>query len=975
MQAVIKQSLDGTARLVSRARGIDVPVSIPGSVYEALVDAGVLDDPFYGVNEQESQWVHETEWTVIKEFEAGASLMVKRRKTLKCHGIDTFATVSLNGEQIGAVDNMHRTWDFDVSGVLRDGKNVLEIAFRSPSRAALEAWAADGKRISATGDSLVGNANVHKAQYSYGWDWGPKLPDIGVWRSVELVGMDGYQLLGAQVTCTFKTPARDIVEVGVAIEADFPSRGTAGSMPVYRVTVSYAGPGARAFTRTVEGAGPVLALSFTPELWWTRELGTPNLYELRVHMLVDGEVVDELVQRFGIRDIKVIQREDAWGESFFFELNGVPVFAKGANWIPVHSFIPKGRRLGLHRSSIEDAIAANMNMLRVWGGGVMEDDGFYNACDELGILVWQDFPFACRPVPRVAENGKPNRYYQNTEVLAVQNIKRLRNHPSLAMWCGNNEVETALQSWYGAKAKDFIDDYRAIFEVLLPRLVKELDPARFYWPSSPSSGGVDHPEVENVGDTHFWTVWHGGADFTVYRKNFSRFQSEFGFESFPEVKTCREFCPPGEFDFESPVMRNHQKNSGGNQKIMDYMKKRFKIPADFRKQVVLSQITQAEAIEYGVEHWRRNRGAPGTERCMGTLYWQLNDCWPVASWSSIDYSKKLAEVHGRPGRWKALHYFAKRFYKPVIVSIAESTRECELWGVNDLPEPRTVAVDWAILHADGTIVREGSAGATLPPSSSSLVQVVDVRDLFSYSSMVLEGRFEQERQGGLRFLSKQRAGANGDPSTWPAIESLVGGLVGKQAGLVAYRAKEGRPAERPVAGFLPMNSTSFSGACVLDDDGHLCIKQQLTQSNPQLFDVPVAELIEEHLGKDGVVLEIDGHVPRASFIIAVRWRDGNAVPRETFRPFGRPGDLPLRDPDIAWTVASGSKKAWEIEITASALAFHVFISSDDLDFWPDDNFFLMRDGKKSVKVNFLEDVTEAEIKQKLVVGSLHDLIG
>nr|MDO8117129.1 glycoside hydrolase family 2 TIM barrel-domain containing protein [Candidatus Sigynarchaeota archaeon] len=535
MHEIVKQSIEGYGHLLCKDKGIDVPIPMPGSVYEALVEAGKLDDPFYGVNEQKSQWVHESAWTITKEFEPSSLLVGKKFKILKCYGIDTFAAISLNGKQIGTVDNMHREWEFDVSNILHGGTNTLAFSFRSPSKVALAEWEKDGKRISASGDSLTGNANVHKAQYSFGWDWGPKLPDIGIWRKVELVGMDGYRLLGAQATCTFKSKNRDLVDLHVAIEAE--SKGSLAKPVRYQATITYHGPKKTAFTKEAESAEPNLVFSFKPELWWIKELGTPNLYDLHVRMLVDGDVVDELRQKIGIRDIKVVQRKDTWGESFFFELNGVPVFAKGADWIPVHSFIPKGRRLGLHRSTIEDAIAANMNMLRVWGGGVMEDDEFYDACDELGILVWQDFPFACRPVPRLEAGGKPNRYYQNAEALAVQNIKRLRNHPSLAMWCGNNEVETALSSWYGARAKDFVDDYRSIFEALLPRLVKELDPARFYWPSSPSSGGLDHPEVENIGDTHFWTVWHGGADFTVYRKNFSRFQSEFGFESFPEIKT------------------------------------------------------------------------------------------------------------------------------------------------------------------------------------------------------------------------------------------------------------------------------------------------------------------------------------------------------------------------------------------------------------------------------------------------------
>ncbi|HME53915.1 MAG TPA: glycoside hydrolase family 2 protein [Candidatus Lokiarchaeia archaeon] len=969
---MVKKTIEGTGRLLCEARAIDVPARFPGSVYEALIEASTIDDPFYGVNEQSSQWVHETDWTMTLEFEAPEEILEKKFKILKFHGIDTFATISLNGEAIGTVDNMHREWELDVENALHEGTNLLRIDFQSPTRVAMDEWTKDGQRIKANPETLPGNANIHKAQYSFGWDWGPKLPDIGIWRRVELIGTDGCRLLNIQAVSTFTSENRDHVELLVNIEAE--TRDQDLSTVGFKATLAPTGSKASAYTAEADPGATSITFSFTPDLWWIVELGKPNLYELNVQMIVDGEIVDELWQKIGIRDLKVIQRKDEWGESFFFELNGVPVFAKGADYIPVHSFIPKGRRLGLHRSTLEDAIAANMNFLRVWGGGVMEDDEFYAACDELGILIWQDFPFACRPVPRLMENGQQNRYFENTNVLAAQNIKRLRNHPSLAIWVGNNEVETAVATWYGAKVKDFADDYKAVFEDLLPRLVKDLDPTRFYWPSSPSSGGLDIPEVENIGDTHFWNVWHGGADFTAYRKNFSRFQSEFGFESFPEIKTCREFCPPEEFDFESPTMRNHQKNSGGNQKILDYMKKRFRIPDDFRKQVILSQLTQAEAIEYGVEHWRRNRGTPGSEHCMGALYWQLNDCWPVASWSSIDYSKKLAENQGIPGRWKALHYFAKRFYKPVIVSIAESVKECELWGVNDLADARTVTVEWSVMKADGAFISSGSVDAELPPTSSRLVATIDVREIFNFQGTKLEGRFEQDSEGGLRYLASDTEDVASAPDSWPKIESILPDFADKDVEFVVYNAKEGKPSEMPTAGIIPVKTSRFEGKCLLDADGHLCIKQQLTPSNTQLFDVPIGELIEEHIGKEDTVVEIEGHIVDPAVIIACRWRDGDQVLGETFRPFGHPGDLPLLDPKLDWTILGGSGKEWEIEITASALAMHVFLASDELDFWADDNFFSMQDAKKTVKIRFLDDVSEDEIREKLAISSLHDLL-
>jgi len=431
------------------------------------------------------------------------------------------------------------------------------------------------------------------------------------------------------------------------------------------------------------------------------------LYTLTVTLIEDGATIDVITKKIGFRHIELIQDKDQWGESFYFRLNGVPIFAKGANWIPVDSFISRGKKHGLYERLLRDSKAANMNMIRVWGGGIYEEDLFYNLCDEMGLLVWQDFAFACNPTPR------HQMFFDQAAIEAEYNIKRLRHHPCLAIWVGNNEIEQAWVSWgYSVRFPKLKKAYTHLFEELLPSIASTFDPDRPYWPSSPSSGGdFKKPNSPDSGDSHFWMVWHGGKPFTSYRKHFSRFMSEFGYESFPDHKTVLDFCPENQMGFYSRVMKSHQKCFPGNRKLMKYMKRRFHVPNDFHKQLLISQITQAEAVEYGVDHWRRNRKS---YRCMGALYWQLNDCWPVISWSSIDYY----------GRWKALHYFARRFFAPVYCSVAEFSNRVEFWGVNDLNENKAVSLVWSMETPAGMVVDSGKQHVELHRSDAQLIKEI-----------------------------------------------------------------------------------------------------------------------------------------------------------------------------------------------------------------------------------------------------------
>ncbi len=732
MKAVEKISLNGYWNLSHKEKSINITAQVPGTVFEALIEKSTIEDPFYGEREHEMSWIFDSEWQYEKKFDVNSDFLKHSKILLRFYGLDTISEVYLNDEKLGSTENMFLMYDFDVKSKLKISNNVLKIVFKSPTKTARQLIKKHGIRLTTGMVAFPGVPYLRKAQYFFGWDWGPKLPDIGIWKSVEMIGYDNLKINSIypiQIIKYNKDPHNikkleeistlkvESVKLDVKIEIDsiIEDVGTLN----YKIRIELNSQEKEVFYNEVylKEKNQIVELTLTePHLWWTHDLGVPYLYDLTVSILNDG-VIDKKTQKLGIRDIQLIRNPDKWGETFYFLLNGVPIFAKGANWIPIDSFIPRGKKLGLYEMNLNYAKEANMNMVRVWGGGIYEDDLFFELCDELGIMVWQDFPFACAIFPYHEE------FTENVKKEAIQNIKRLRHHPCLALWCGNNEIE---QLWKLLLLLSNISDldtiskfkksYINLFEIILPGLVKEYDPTHPYWPSSPTNGRFQEkadPNSPDKGDSHFWRVWHGGARFSAYRSFNSRFMSEYGFESFPSMKTITTFCPPDQYRFYSPIMENHQKNSAGNKKIMRYMRRRFSIPKKFEQRVILSQITQAEAIEYGVEHWRRNRN---DFHCMGSLYWQLNDCWPVASWSSLDYY----------GRWKALHYIAKKIYKPFYTSVKEERNYVELWITNDMRFSREGILNWNILNSQGTILLEGSENVRVPPCSSMMVRKVDV---------------------------------------------------------------------------------------------------------------------------------------------------------------------------------------------------------------------------------------------------------
>ncbi len=548
---------------------------------------------------------------------------------------------------------------------------------------------------------------MRKEQCNFGWDWGVNLVTCGIWRSLRLVGYSVGRVESVGVEQSHKAGR---VKLAVAVEVGATSRQAL----TVRATVLYKGKVVDRREAVCRGRSARLDLMVKdPELWWPNGMGAQPLYEVRVELLDRaGQVLDTQLKRIGLRTLVLDRHADKWGESFQFVVNGVPFFAKGANWIPVDALLAR-RTPELYRTLVEDAAAANMNMLRVWGGGIYEDDSFYNLCDELGICVWQDFMFACMAYPTWDK-----AFLKNVEAEARDNVRRLRHHPSMALWCGNNEMEQLAVNTSGKERFLTWKEYGVLFDDLLGKVVRELAPQTAYWPSSPHSPHGDRANYNNpeCGDAHLWDVWHGKKPFEWYRTCGHRFNSEFGFQSFPEPKTVLGYTAKQDRNITSPVMEHHQRSGIGNTTIMQYMLDWFRLPASFEMTLWASQILQGMAIKYAVEHWRRSM-----PRGMGTLYWQLNDVWPVASWASIDFH----------GRWKALQYMARHFFAPVLVSGLEDSKKgtVEVNVTSDLLAAVSGTLSWVVTDAAGRKLLSGKKTVRTPVNGNATVATLKLAGL------------------------------------------------------------------------------------------------------------------------------------------------------------------------------------------------------------------------------------------------------
>lgn len=689
---------------------------VPGSVYADLMADGTMPDPFWRENELDAFERMKKDYVYQRTFTVTEAQLAHAHVELVCEGLDTLAHVSLNGREIAFADNMHITWVWDVKEQLHAGENTLEIRFDSPILyCAKKAEEAPGWESS---DATPGFRHLRKAHCMFGWDWGPRLPDAGIWRPIFLRTWDAARLENALMLQAHHDGVVDVtIRPEIAGESAWSAEITAPDGEVIIIPETTA-------------AEQVIAIQ-NPQLWWPNGLGKQPLYRVTVRLATG----DTRMWRIGLRTMTVSREKDEWGEEFCHVVNGMKVFAMGADYIPEDNILARVTPERTRRL-LEDCKAANFNAIRVWGGGYYPDDAFYDICDKLGLMVWQDLMYACAFYDLTPD------FERSIRVETHQNVARLRHHASLALICGNNEMEMFMagansalinhRTWeFVPTYPHHITDYVKMFEYILPAIVKETAPQTYWWPASPSSGGnFDAPNDENRGDNHYWDVWHGEKPFTEYRKFFFRYASEFGFQSFPCLKSVEQFTLPDDRNIFSRVMERHQRNQAANGKILSYLSQTFRYPNSFDDLLYASQLMQAEAIRYGVEHWRRNRG-----RCMGAIIWQLNDIWPVASWASIDYY----------GRWKALHYAAKRFFAPVMISAEEEGELSQNPKINEYhPAPLeksfrlnvcnetlrdvTGEVVWALRTPDGEIVRQNQQTLTIPAMSAKWLDKVDCAD-------------------------------------------------------------------------------------------------------------------------------------------------------------------------------------------------------------------------------------------------------
>ncbi len=694
-----KQSLNGMWKF--RQSGTDewLPASVPGGVHTDLMALGRIPDPFVGDNEKSVAWVAQNDWEYSYSFNVQPEVLRYEHIWLVCDGLDTLATLTLNGKLLGSTANMFRQYRWDVKPLLKAEGNELRVYFESVVKYVSQKQAI--RPMPGVSQAIPGGPHVRKAPCQFGWDWGPQLPPIGIWKDIRLEAFDSARLSEVHLRQFHVDGA---VRVEACLEVDNWTRGLSAFLQV----TSPDGSVRTNSTVLESGTDNKISLEIEkPLLWWPNGLGNQPLYHVQVKLHQSDTVLDEKEFQLGLRTIELRQQPDEWGRSFTFVVNGQPFFAKGSNWIPADSFPTR-----ITEESLENLIRAaaetHQNMLRVWGGGFYEDERFYDLCDRYGILVWQEFIFSCSVYPL----DEPE-FVENVHIEVVENVRRLRHRACLALWCGNNEMEWGWVDWGWKKPE--LQEFKAAYDRFFHHTLKEWclaeDPDHSYWPSSPSSDTpFVNPNGQIQGDAHYWDVWHGRKPFTAYRDQYPRFMSEFGFQALPPLETIRTYASEPDWNMTSYVMDQHQKNDSGNSLMVGQMLDTFRMPKDFESLVYLSQVLQAEGIRYGVEHWRRH-----TQRVSGTLYWQLNDCWPVASWSSLDYF----------GRWKALHYAARRFYAPLMLSVEDKPPRQSIFISSDLREKWKGLVRWTLATLAGKTLTSGEKKIQAEPFGVTAIESLD----------------------------------------------------------------------------------------------------------------------------------------------------------------------------------------------------------------------------------------------------------
>jgi beta-mannosidase len=648
---------------------------------------------------------------------------------LVCDGLDTLATVILNGRPLGHANNMFRQYCWEIKSQLQAAENELTISFSSPVNFTAEK---QGERpLPGVSQAIPGGPYLRKAPCQFGWDWGPQLAPIGIWKDIRLEGASKARLTDVYLR-------QNHGDQGITVSAELSLEQWTQEALTARLHITAPDGGEMVCEDPVSPGCPTL-LNLTipqPQLWWPNGYGDQPLYQVNVSLHQHDRLLDQRQYQLGLRTIELRQNDDQWGRSFEFVVNGVPIFAKGSNWIPADSF-PTRITDDYLEALIRDAAKTHQNMLRVWGGGFYEEERFYDLCDRYGILVWQDFVFSCSVYPL----NDPD-FLENVRVEIAENVRRLRHRASLALWCGNNEMEWGWAEW-GWTRPD-LEDMKAAYDRFFHHTLVEWcaagDPDTVYWPSSPSSDvPFDDPNGQQQGDAHFWGVWHGRLPFTAYRSQYPRFMSEFGFQALPPLDSIRTYAEEADWNMTSYIMEQHQKNDSGNSLMVGQMLDTFRLPTDFPSLVYLSMVLQAEGIRYGVEHWRRSR-----DRVAGTLYWQLNDCWPVASWSSLDYF----------GRWKALHYAARRFYASLLLSIEDDPPHQGVYITSDRREKWDGCLKWSLEALDGQVLAAGEEPVLVAPLSTTHVKTFDFSDYITGDAYPADHAHPADRVRELLFLAE-----------------------------------------------------------------------------------------------------------------------------------------------------------------------------------------------------------------------------
>jgi beta-mannosidase len=706
---------------------------VPGVVQTDLLANGLIPPPFYRDDESKLQWIGLANWEYQRTFNITPQQLRETQSDLVFHGLDTFAKIFVNDQQILSADNMFRTWRIDVHSQLHVGTNTIRVEFASPILSVLQQVKAERYPLpdllmSRWAKPLgVATSNyVRKAPYNYGWDWGPRFLTAGIWQPVEIEFWSAARIDNVYVRQLDVRPTAANLSVEADIVASAPEHLRVdldeAAVPIPgRRRVPATGQNGAALQKSVWLHAGINHVTFPlnidkPALWYPMGYGTHPMYSFQVGLSDGIHLLDRKEVHTGLRSVKLHRRSDQWGISFTFVVNGIPIFAKGANVIPMDSFPTRVTDAQMERV-LQSARDANMNMIRVWGGGYYETDRFYEIADQMGLMVWQEFMFGGAMYPY----DKP--FLDNVRQEAIDQVRRLRNHPSIVLWCGNNESETGWYFWgdrikyKNALPPDFRDQvwggYMHLFSGILPQVIARYSSETPYWPSSPSNDFSAAGGDDQFGDAHYWAVWHGRAPFSSFEAQYPRFMTEYGFQSFPAMATINTFTVPSDRTLLSPVMLEHQKNTEGNQLIKIYMDREFPPPKDFPSFVYVSQVLQAEGIKIGAEHLRRNR-----PHVMGSLYWQLNDCWPVASWSSMDYY----------GRWKALQYYARRFYQDVLVSPNIRDGKVEVSVVSDRMQPLQATVRLQLMDFSGQVVSQKDIPVEIQPLSATQVWEATQKD-------------------------------------------------------------------------------------------------------------------------------------------------------------------------------------------------------------------------------------------------------